>query len=69
MANQEYFYCGPVVEFGKCISHKWTARTYAPSVEKARSNFKYQFKKKYNRAPTAKITLPGQIVVVKEANI
>ena len=56
-----YIYDGSVMEFDICISPRWNAATYAPSEKKARSNLTYQFKKNNNRAPWAKITLPGQI--------
>ena len=60
-----YLYSGPVEEFGRCIANRWEAATYAPTESKARSNFAYQFKKQYNRLPSAKITLPGKITVLK----
>lgn len=56
-----YSYSGPVEEFGRCIAHNWTATTYAISEKKARSNFTYQFKKKFNKTPGTKIALPGKI--------
>lgn len=56
-----YVYDGPVEEFGKCVSNRWTATTYAVSEAKARSNFEYQFKKQFNRGKNVKITLPGII--------
>jgi hypothetical protein len=58
-----YVYAGPVMEFDICIANRWEACTYAPSKAKARSNLTYQFKKKYNRMPNAKITLPGNILM------
>lgn len=58
-----YSYDGPVEEFGKCISRRWKASTYAASESKARSNLTYQFKKAYNKVPSAKITLPGKITL------
>lgn len=59
-----YVYVGPVMEFDTCISNHWQGITYAASEKKARSNLAYQFKKKNNRIPGAKITLPGKIVIV-----
>ena len=56
-----YTYDGPVLEFGKLISTRWSASTYAPSERKARSNLAYQFKKQNNRIPGTRITLPGDI--------
>lgn len=60
-----YSYDGPVEEFGKCIVHRWTASTYAPSEAKARNNFKFKFNKDRGRLPTAKVTLPGKIIKVE----
>ena len=58
----KYTYAGPVMEFDTCIANKWEACTYASSKDKARSNLVYQCKKQLNKLPTAKITLPGDIV-------
>lgn len=60
----EYSYDGPVERFGKCIAHRWTASTYAPSARKARSNLEYRFKKENNLIPATKVTLPGKITMV-----
>jgi hypothetical protein len=59
---ERYSYNGPVEEFGRCVAHKWSATTYAPSEKKARSNLTYQFKKQFNKTPGTKITLPGEII-------
>ena len=59
-----YSYIGPVTEFGKCIDNHWSGSTYAPSIKKARSNLTYQYKKKHNKLPAAKINLPGKIILV-----
>lgn len=59
---KRYVYDGPVEEFGKCITNRWTASTYAVSESKARSNLVYRFKQQFNKIPTTKITLPGEIV-------
>lgn len=58
-----YSYKGPVMEFGRCISNRWEASTYAVSEGKARSNLTYQYKKQHNKVAGTKITLPGEIVV------
>ena len=58
-----YSYCGPVKEFDSLIMNKFEAETVASSEKKARSNFAYQFKKKYNRSANAKISLPGKIII------
>lgn len=60
-----YSYDGPVMEFDNCIAHRWTASTRAVSERKARSNLTYQFKKKNNKIPNSKITLPGKLVLVQ----
>lgn len=60
----QYEYDGPVMEFDTCVAHHWKASTYAASENKARSNLAYQFKKRNNRLPDAKITLPGRIISV-----
>ena len=60
----QYLYDGPVMEFGTCISNRWQGTTYAVSERKARSNLVYQFKKKNNRVPGAKIMLPGEVTIV-----
>lgn len=49
-----YMYDGPVMEFNICVA----------SEQKARSNLAYQFKKKTNRIPSTRITLPGKVVTV-----
>lgn len=59
----QYQYDGPVMEFDTCVSHRWKASTYAVSEKKARSNLAFQFKKKNNRVPNTKITLPGKLIV------
>lgn len=61
---KQYSYDGPVEEFGKCIAHRWSATTYAPTAAKARSNLAYRFKKDHNRIASAKITLPGKVTVL-----
>lgn len=60
-----YRYEGPVKEFGEIISNHWVGETSAPSLQKARSNLTYQYKKQRNRITGTKITLPGKIVVVE----
>lgn len=54
-------YSGPVLSFDRCIANEWTGETMANSEMKARGNLVYQFKKKHNLAPTAKISLPGKL--------
>ena len=57
----EYSYDGPVKEFDRIVANRWSGRTYAPTSKKARSNLVYQFKKEFNKVPSSKITLPGEI--------
>lgn len=59
----KYEYSGPVTEFGKLIQERWIGSTYAESEKQARSNLAYQFKKNNNRLPTARIGLPGKLVI------
>lgn len=61
--HNQYTYDGPVMEFGNCVVNRWKAKTHAVSEQKARSNLAYQFKKENNRLPTAKVSLPGRIVL------
>ncbi len=60
----QYDYDGPVMEFGKCVSERWKATTFAPTAKKARSNLTYQYKIKHNKIPAAKISLPGEVRLV-----
>ena len=60
-----YIYVGPVYSFdNKLIDHHWFGQTYAPSVEKARSNLEFQYKKKHGYTPNAKIQLNGEFIMV-----
>lgn len=63
-AYKSYSYDGPVMEFDRCIAHKWHGTTYAVSEKKARSNLLYRFKKENGKVPTAQIKLPGKITLV-----
>lgn len=58
-----YSYDGPVMEFDRCIAHRWQGQTYAVSEAKARTNLAFQFKRDTGRVPRTRITLPGKIVV------
>ena len=62
----KYSYNGPVMEFDTCVANRWSASTYAVSENKARNNLAYQFKKKFKRIASTKISLPGQIVLVED---
>ena len=68
MSQQEvkrYSYKGPVCEFGRVITSMWTAETSAISEKKAISNLAFQFKRDHHKIKTAKITLPGKLVVIE----
>lgn len=62
---KQYSYDGPVIEFDRCIANRWKASTYAASEGKARCNLAYRFKQENKKAKTAKIILPGKLVVVE----
>lgn len=61
-----YMYHGPAVGFGRLLMSAFDAETVASSDAEARKNFEYQFKKKANLSPTAKVTLPGKIVMLEK---
>jgi hypothetical protein len=63
--KQEYSYDGPVLEFGRCITVRWTASTCAESEKKARSNLTYRYKKQFNKVANTRIDLPGKLVAVE----
>lgn len=62
---KKYTYVGPVEVFGKCVAHKWIATTYAPSAQKARSNFIFQFNQANGRLPYSNVNLPGKILLAE----
>lgn len=57
----KYIYDGPVMEFGRCITAKFHAETYAETPQKAKANVAFQFKKRFGKEPTSRISLPGKI--------
>lgn len=61
-----YMYHGPAIGLDQLLASTFDAETIASSEAEARKNFEYQFKKKANLSPTAKITLPGKIVMVEK---
>ena len=61
---EKYLYDGPVEEFGKCVTNRWQASTYAPSEKKARCNLAYQYKKQFNKVASARVSLPGKLTVI-----
>ena len=60
-ANHKYVYNGPVMLFDTVLVRDWSATTFAPSEDKARSNLAYQYKKQSNRTASSKIRLPGKL--------
>jgi len=64
----KYSYSGPVMEFDRCIDNKWNGTTMAVSEKKARSNLTYQYKQYAKRAARSRITLPGKLIMEKEAS-
>lgn len=60
----QYSYDGPVLIFGRCVANHWKASTFAVSERKARTNLAYQFKKKNNALPSAKVELPGKVIPI-----
>ena len=55
-----YEYSGPVMSFDRVVQPVWTSRTVAPTLRKAISNFKFQWKVKNGFMPNIKIDLPGK---------
>lgn len=60
---QKYSYDGPVEEFGKCVTNRWQAITYAPTERKARSNLMYQYKRQFKKVSNTKVNLPGKLII------
>lgn len=60
----KYIYDGPVLEFDRVIEKRWRGETMAVSSKKARSNLIFQFKKQYGKTSGAKITLPGELIMI-----
>lgn len=59
-----YVFSGMVKSFDDVLSYSWKGTTRASSVDEARRNLSYQFKKHANLAVGAAITLCGKIVPV-----
>ena len=59
-----YRYVGPGMEFDRCLQDKFVGETIAESPNKAKSNIAYNWKKRNNRVPGSKITLPGKLLVI-----
>ncbi len=47
----KYVYDGPVSDGTKELARNWYGETTADSIAKAKNNLKYQFNRRYNRAP------------------
>lgn len=62
---EKYVYNGPIMKFDTCIANKWHGETLAPSKEKALNNLTYQAKKFCNLVGRSKVTLPGQLYLMK----
>lgn len=60
---KRYVYLGPVYEYERIAVYRWSGETTATSVEKARSNLAYQYKKAHGLNITVPITLPGNFIV------
>lgn len=62
----KYKYTGPVSLFDKAVSNNWKAETEAKSINKAASNFRYQFKTYAKMSPNAGgIKLHGKITLME----
>lgn len=59
----QYSYDGPVMAFGRCVAEHWTGTTVAVSEKKAKSNLLFQWKRDNGYTPSAKISLPGKVVI------
>lgn len=64
-----YSYDGPVKIFEQIVNPHWKGSTIAPSEKKARSNLAHQYKKETKRSATAKVSLPGKLVVIEGKEI
>ena len=59
-------YLQMVMEFDRCVADHWKGETMAPTINKAKSNLIYQYKKQHGKVPATKITLPGIIIMENE---
>lgn len=66
MDNKLYCYDGPVEVFGKCKTNRWTSRTYAPTLRKAISNLKYNYRMYANLKLTTPVVLLENRISVRE---
>lgn len=58
----KWSYNGPVLAFDKLATSKWKGETIATTLERAKSNLAYQYKKKNHLSPMARIMFPGEVV-------
>ena len=61
----QYVYEGPIMVFDRCVQGKWRAETMAVSKRKAMSNITYQAKKLCNLVADTRVTLPGNLYLMK----
>lgn len=61
-----YLYEGPVMVLGKLVTGRWKYQTFAASEKKAMTNMAYRYKKQHGLMATAKVELPGELVLAKE---
>ena len=61
-----YSYDGPVMSFGRCVTRRWKSHTYANTDKKAKSNLAYQYKKQFGLASNANISLPEDVVILRQ---
>lgn len=67
MADKTYTYSGYVLDgFGHVLDTNWYGQTMAPSLKKAWSNLKYQFKKDREMPMHARIDMPEKLVFDEE---
>lgn len=58
---KRYEYVGAVCVFGRTVTDRWRASTYAPSEAKAISNLKYRFRTNMGLATHVPIKMDGKI--------
>lgn len=60
-------YTGAVLLYGKPVSDRWSAETYAVSEKKATSNLEFRYKRKFGYTSTAMVKLAGKPVEAESA--
>lgn len=61
----KYIYEGPIVVFDKCLKNVWKSETVAVNDKKAKSNLLHQARKVCNLVPNTKISLPGNLYLMR----